>query len=467
MVSEPGFGEWLSKQRKILGLTQKELAREINIAVITLRKIEAEQRKPSITIAQLIARFLAIPADQYNAFLRFARGEWQSLPALQSESVPWDSTGLPSPKNIPVHHTRLVGRDYEANTLLRQFENENARLVTLIGPPGVGKSRLAIEVMHSFDQKFHDGAYYVDLATVDSHEQLERYMLQILGFSKPPSENPLHSIEVRIATKQIFMVIDNAERFIENVAPLIDQMIQACPNLKICVTTREALHIEGEVLLTVSPLEFPTSQKVDSTDFETLLQYPAVKLFIESARVFQPDFSFNLNNIKDIAELCEYLDGLPLAIELLASRMRVMTPHSLIPRLDQQFLLRSHEQHVVPAYHSTLQDAIDRSYDFLKLDEKLLFSYLSIFCEEFTLEMVESAFTVTPSHNVIADILSSLLDKSLIQETYPENGEPHFTMLNIIRQYAAERLKDFEQHEVAPAQFSLDIPSYSKAHLAG
>jgi predicted ATPase/DNA-binding XRE family transcriptional regulator len=462
MVYEPGFGEWLSKKRRTLGLTQKELAHQINIAAITLRKIEAEQRKPSVTIAQTMARALAIPADQYDSFIRFARGDWQSVPVVLSASIPLtDSTSGYAPL-LPFHRSGLVGREKEIDGILRTIADERVRLVTLIGPPGVGKSRLADEVAHRLNLQFPARVRYLDLAAVDDPGLLDEYLFQSVDLDRLDSPF-FYRPERQLAGKSIILVIDNAEHVAHLLAHRVDQLVQKSPGLQLLVTSREAFHIDGEVIFSISPLEYPHSHGVYSLDAETISQFSAVKLFVNCAQAVHPGFMVDLRNAHDIAAICDHLDGLPLALELFASRMRIMTPHALLSRLNSHFMLHSTLPRCLPVYHQTLQLAIDRSYSLLTLDEKLLFTYLSIFNGEFSLEMVESAFSATPPHNVIADLLLTLVAKSLIQVKFNQDGEPLFSMLTTIHNFATVHLRDFEQDDAAHIQFPLEVPGQSRA----
>jgi predicted ATPase/DNA-binding XRE family transcriptional regulator len=458
---ELSFGEWLSQRRKAFGLTQNELAEKIYCAVITLRKIEAGERRPSAQIAERIGQILGVPLSDQNAFLHFARGEWQSTPAL--EPVPYQWEILKPITQYPVHLNRnaFVGRSREIIEVSRYLTDTDAQLITLVGAPGVGKSRLSNEVIRKLGPEFPDGISAVSLADLSDPNVLQATLLQAIGMnttaelyhiSQPNSETP---------KKRMLLVLDNVEHLISFLGPLVYQLLRAFPDMKILATSREPLHIAGEVIYSLSPLELPDERQKRLMDVELIRQNSALKLFEECARTFQPDFAISSENVNEVTAICERLDGLPLAIEVVASRIRLMTPQSLLAHLTSQFMLQSTGPGYLPAYHKTLERAIDRSYTLLSLEEKRLFTYLSVFNGFFTLEMVETAFSATPPHNIIADLMSSLLEKSLIQPVSIKRGEPHFGLLNIIQQYAADHLKDFDQDAVARLHFPPVFPSYS------
>jgi predicted ATPase/transcriptional regulator with XRE-family HTH domain len=461
MVNDVSFGEWLSRRRKTFGLTQKELAIKINCAEITLRKIEAEQRRPSLQIAESIAQALDIPLDEQNTFLRFARGDWQAVPSGGTQSYPWNTPELSERVRVPVPLTPLIGREGELDTLKGDILSGNHQLITLVGSPGVGKSRLSFEVINSLKNDFPDGIFFVPLASIDRPDLLEPAILRSFEFNRTHAKSLRGWIKAGNANKRMLIILDNIELLIENARSVVYELLQSCPNLKILVTSRQALQIAGENIQSISALAYPSETDFQSLDFNTLSQFPAVKLFTEQVRMTMPNFSVDQANYTEIAELCRQLDGLPLAIELIAGRLQLMTLRSLLARLSNQFVLHTTATHGLPAHQKTLQQTIDRSYVLLSLEEKRLFTYLSVFTGTFTLETVEQSFSATSPHNALTDIMSSLLEKSLIQKTMDEQGESHFTLLNTIRRFAAEHLKDFNQGSIETIQYPLDFLRYS------
>lgn len=460
---ELSFGEWLSRRRKAFGLTQNDLAQKINCALVTVRKIEAEQRRPSVQIAEKISQILEIPSVEQSAFLRFARGDWRSNSTMEMIPSPWKSIAPSIPFQMPVPQTTLIGRETELNDVSGYLLDENTHLITLVGAPGVGKSRLSFEIIHRMSHVFPSGVSALTLTDFNEPDLLEAALLRAIGIDTFDDQFHIQEHKSEITTGQRLLVLDNVEHLVSVVGRLVYNLNQTCPNIKILATSREPLHVPGEVIYMLSPLELPARHHLRSTSVEVRRQSASLKLFEECARVYQPDFMINSGNIHEVTAICEHLDGLPLAIELLASRIHLMTPQSLLAHLSGQFVLQSAVPRYLPEYHKSLEQAIGRSYALLSLDEKRLFTYLSILNGSFSLEMVESAFSATPPHNIIADLISSLLEKSLIHRTIGRHGEPHFTMLRVIQQFAAEHLKDFDQDAVASFQFPPDYLRYSSS----
>lgn len=440
MIGQDSFGVWLSKRRKSLGLTQNQFARQANCATITLRKIEAEQRRPSVQIAKSFARILLIPKDEQDAFLRFARGNWQSVPEIDVKNFPWQSPGLFFRSHIPAALTTMIDREQEVSEVKEFIQDENIRLVTLIGPPGVGKTRLSHEVARQILPKFNDGVYYVALATLDLPNLLALTILQSLDFDDVHTQVPTERLKYKIADKEMLLVLDNVEHLIETTGILVHELLQACPNLKILITSREVLRVAGERVYPVPPLRIPSESQIPSLDIDTALQYGAVRLFAERARAVQPSFSLNLNNMQEIIAICTRLDGLPLAIELLAAHINLFSTHTLLSRLNHQYVLHTPGGRSLSPHQKTLYQAIDWSYSLLTPDEKWIFSYLSSFAGGFTLEAIERSFSDTPYPSEIADITASLVEKSLIQRTVDKYGKVRLYLLTIVQQFAAEQL---------------------------
>lgn len=456
MVYEVSFGEWLSRRRKSLGLTQVALAEKINCAVITLRKIEAEQRRPSLQIAGRIAQVLCVPSSEQKSFLRFARGEWLSTPPVEMVHIPWRTTGTAPWSRPIVPHTSFVGRSKEISELSQIVVKPAVRLVTIVGAPGVGKSRLADELCRRMALHFPGGVFSISLATHADTAEIESALLQAIKSDQNLQGSLPQSLANEIASKRILLVLDDLEHIIQNARQVVYHLIQSYPNIKILAASRAPLHVAGELLFRLSPLDLPDEYQVHSLDLEVLSRVASLELFSACARVFQPGFNINPENVKEVVAICEQLDGLPLAIELVAPRLRLLSPQSLLVHLSSQFVLQSSAPDYLPENHATLQKAVDRSYALLTVDEKRLFTYLSIFPGSFTLGMVEAAFSATPPHNVIADLVVSLLDKSLVHQLTSAQKEPQFTLLKVIRLYAAEHLKDFNQDAVA----SWQIPTF-------
>ena len=359
--------------------------------------------------------------------------------------------------------------------------------MTVIGPPGIGKTRLAIETAPSLLSNFPDGVYFVALAPLDRFSNPASTIAQVLGYVEAKGLPIKDQLVQGIAGQSLLLVLDNCEHLLEELAPLAFDLLSACPQLNILATSREALKVPGEWLFSLSTLPFPQEGALIERDatgmvatgipsagsttagFEDIRKFHALTLFSERARAVRPEFSINPGNLQDIASICRKLDGLPLAIELLAARMRFMSPQALLERLtDQQdrhsdlldrssvqYLLSADGRRAVPERQKTLGQAIGWSYDFLDSTEQRLFSSLSVFNGGFSLEAAEAIFSTWFPGNSVSDLVTSLADKSLVQETFDARGDVRFGMLETIRQFAATKL--FERG---------DQPAVRDQHLA-
>ena len=316
------------------------------------------------------------------------------------------------------------------------------RLVTLIGPPGMGKTRLSIEAARQSLSDFPDGVFFVRLALLEDPSMIASRTIQALGYVESGKLPAAQQLMRGIGDKQMLIVLDNCEHLIEEVADFASGLLSACSRLKILATSRESLRIPGEWLYALRPLEFP--KKELSADLESVLQYSALKLFVERARAVRPGFVLDAENAQTVVKICTHLDGLPLAIELIAAQMRLYSPQSLLERLNDQFVLSAPGMRMDSSHHASLNHAIDWSYSSLMADEQKLFACLSVFSGGFGLPAVETIFSrLFPSQSVSA-LVTSLLDKSLLQRIPAETGEPRFGILVTIRQFALERLRSFK-----------------------
>jgi predicted ATPase/transcriptional regulator with XRE-family HTH domain len=444
---EASFGEWLKRQRKAAGLTQEQLAQQLSCSTITLRKIEAEERRPSSQIVERLAEIFNIPSNEQTAFLRFARGDWKSMPSAESEEAPWRLSSVAPRSNLPVSLTSLIGREQEIAGVREYLANPSTRLVTLIGPPGIGKTSLSLEVARKSIHDFADGIFFVPLASLDDPNLIALTIIQVLGFVETKHHQAIEQLKNGIRDKRMLLVMDNLEHIIEDTAPIVSQLLVSCPLLKILATSREALRVPGEWLYPVPTLAVPT--ETSSVDLEKALQFSALTLFVERARAVQPDFALNADNIKDVVNICNQLDGLPLAIELIAARIRLMSPQFLLSRLSSQFVLSADGMRAVSARQKTLQNAIGWSYRLLSEEEQKLFMRLSVFSSGFTLEAAEAIFSRTVTKRSISNLITSLLDKSLLQRVSNDWGGPRFTMLVTIQQFALDRLRHIDDETEA------------------
>ena len=255
---------------------------------------------------------------------------------------------------------------------------------------------------------------------------------------------------------------------IEDVASLASSLLSGCSRLKILATSRESLHVPGEWLYPIPPFEIPAEDS--SADVELAANFPALTLFAERARAVRPNFALDAENFKAISAICRQVDGLPLAIELIAARMRLITPQALLERLHDQFILSADGMRAVPTRQKSLNNAINWSYQLLSAEEQKLFAYLSVFSGAFTLEAAETIFLQAFGDQNISALILSLLDKSLVQRTGDTSGEPQYAMLATIREFAGQRLREVDRQTEARdwhLAYFLDLAAQADRELRG
>jgi len=628
------FGYWLRLKRKALDLTREELAERVGYSAATIRKIEEEERHPSKQVVERLAEIFNIPLEERSAFLRFARGDWQSAPTTKDEDSPWrvsqlgesgnssqtksflatflftdiegssklwedepekmnaalhrhhqilqkaissqggtvfqivgdafcaafptvksalsaavrtqqelhrEPWNLPFPvrvrmgihtgeaeqtstggyasnptlnrvarilsaahggqvlvslatrdlvkdslpagtelrdmgehclknlmyperlfqlniaglssnfpplntlthrHNLPVQVTSFIAREAEIALVHEYLLNDDIRLVTLMGPPGIGKTRLSIEAARAALQDFPDGVFFVALAPLDDQTRIASTITQALGYVEARNISATEQLKEGIGDKNLLLVLDNCEHLIDAVASLISGLLSACPRLKIVATSRESMRIPGEWLYTIPAFDLSTEST--SLNVESASNYPALTLFAERARAVRSDFSLNPGNIETVAAICARLDGLPLVIELIAARMRLMTPQTLLERLSGQFVLTADGMRAASERQKTLHNAINWSYQLLPPEEQKLFAYLSVFSGSFTLEAVEAMLSQKVTEKPLPTLIALLLDKSLLKldSNLEESDEARYTMLVTIQAFARECLRE-------------------------
>src|ERR1700691_5495671 len=348
----------------------------------------------------------------------------------------------PRPTNIPVQRTRFVGREKEVAAAKELLLRPDVRLLTVTGPGGIGKTRLAVEVAGGLVEDFPGGAHFVPLSPVSDPALMASAILQTLGIREVRGQSPLEILK-RNLTESLraptLLVLDNFEHLMP-ATPAVAELLATAPHLKILVTSRAALHVYGEHEFPVPPLALPDSKSLPS--LEALSKCPAVALFVQRAGAAKPDFELNAENAQTVAEICARLDGLPLAIELAAARVKVLSLSAMQTRLASRLQLLTGGARDLPQRQQTLRAAFDWSYDLLSAAEQKLFRRLSVFVGGCTLEGAEAVCDTKGDLDLdLLDGMASLVDKSLAQEVEPVNGESRFGMLETIREYALEKLE--------------------------
>ncbi len=429
MTAETSFGQWLRQRRKALDLTREQLAQRVSCAVVTITKLEAGERRPSRQIAELLAEHLNIPTDQRPAFVSFARGE------ATDSATPWGTPFHPL-TNLSPQLTALIGREADVTAIRKRLLQSESRLLTLVGPPGVGKTRLALQVAADVLDAFVDGVFVVALAPISDATLLPATIASTLGVQESGQQTPLERLKLYLRDRHMLLVLDNFEQILP-AAPLLAELLTVCPSLKILVTSRAPLRIRPERQFPVSPLALPDLEHLP--DVQTVSGYASITLFLERAQAVKPDFALTQESAPTVAALCTRLDGLPLAIELISARIKLLPPLALLERLYGRLMLQSDGLRDIEPRHRTLNNAIEWSYHLLNAEEQTLFRRLGVFVGGWTLDTAEAVCLDTLRVNIL-DGLASLLDKNLIKQEAMSEGEPRFGMLETIREYALERL---------------------------
>lgn len=350
--------------------------------------------------------------------------------------------------HLPVQLTSFIGRERELAEVRRLLST--ARLVTLTGAGGCGKTRLAIQIANTVNEAFEDGVWLVDLAPLREPALVPQLVAQTLGLRPAPNQPLLEAMLSFVRPRKLLLILDNCEHLSQACAQLTQQLLPRSPELRILATSREPLAIAGERIYPLSGLAWPSfdsetaHDRQNSLDPEDFLQYNAVRLFAERARAVSPDFTLTLENASAIAEICRRLDGLPLAIELASARANVLTAEQIAARLDDLFaLLTSGQRTGLDPRHYTLRAAIDWSYALLASEEQLLLRRLAVFeagCTLDTAEAVCSGDGVATGRTL--DLLSSLVAKSLVIAETMGRAQARYRLLETIREYALEKLDE-------------------------
>jgi predicted ATPase/DNA-binding XRE family transcriptional regulator len=459
MTAQTSFGQWLKQRRKSLDLTREDLAQRMGCAAVTLNKIEADERRPSKQMAELFAEHLNIPSDERPAFVRFARAE------AGEDAASWGTPFHP-PTNLPTQPTLLIGRDAEVVALHKRLLRDESRLLTLTGPPGIGKTRLALAVAAELLDDFADGVFVVHLAPISDVTLVLTTIASTLGVPEGGPQTSLERLKVFLRDKHMLLLLDNFEQILAT-APQIADLLAHCYQLKILVTSRAPLRIRQERQIPISPLDVPDLARLP--DVETVTNYSAVTLFVERAQAVMPDFSVTQENAPTVAALCTRLDGLPLAIELISARVKLLSPSALLERLSGRLILQSDGLRDLEPRHRTLNAAIDWSYQLLSTEEQTLFRRLGVFVGGSTLDAAE-VICLEKLELRILDGTASLLDKNLVKQDMRTEGEPRFRMLETIREYVLEQLTasgELEALRQRHTDYFLMLAEGAEAHAFG
>ncbi len=468
MINPQSFGQWLRRRRRSLDMTQAELASRVGCSPITIRKMEADELRPSKQMAERLAHVLGVASEDHTSFVKLARDGGDAEPPSLSVLTLRRPPQQPAHHNLPSQVTPLLGRDNEVAAIQHLLRRPDVRLVTLTGAGGIGKTRLGLEIATQLLDAFDHGVTFVNLAPISDPTLVASTLAQTLDVREQGDRPILATLKDYLRDKEILLLLDNFEQVVA-AAPAVAELLAGSPKAKVLATSRQPLHVRGEHEFPVPPLATPDPRQTALV--EGLSAYPAVELFVQRAGSVQPSFALTSANASTVAEICHRLDGLPLAIELAAARVKVFSPPALLQRLDSRLETLTVGPRDAPERQQTLRAAIGWSYDLLTDAEEALFRRLGVFVGGFTLEAAEAV--CDPDGDLrpgVAESVGSLLDKSLLQPWRSAASESRFGMLETIREYALEQLAAHGETEAigrAHAHYFLALAETAEPELPG
>jgi len=447
MDSPVFFGDWVKRRRKALDLTQEELAQRAGCSKFALRKIESGERKPSRQLAELLAESLEISSEEKETFVKIARGtlnlERMQSPLLGSSFASLSDIQPASVSNrIPLQSTPLLGRDSELAAMERLFNNPQCRLLTLTGIGGIGKTHLAIEFVTRQQPMFPAGVFYIPLAPINSSDAIIPAMADVFEFVFSGPNDPKEQLINYIAsqsTQPTLLVLDNLEHLLVQsmageklgVVELVSEFLQRLPDVKILATSRERLNLQGEWTYELHGLAIPPQEYSGRLE-----DYSAVALFLQIAVRAKADFEMTETEQPAVIQICRLLDGTPLAIELAAAWVEMLSCQEIAQEINSNIDFLTTNMRDIPERHRSLRASFDHSWKLLSDQERNVLSRLSIFRSGFDRDAAEQiAGASLPT-------LASLVTKSLVRRT--ENGR--YDLHEVIRQYASDHLEADQSH---------------------
>jgi predicted ATPase/transcriptional regulator with XRE-family HTH domain len=451
------FGEWLKRRRQELDLTQVQLAKRACCTVFTIRKIEVGERRPSRQLAGLLAQSLEIPAEDQETFFKVARGELslERLPSpARTPSREFEPPAGPASVhgNLPRALTPFIGREPELEALHRLIRDPGCSLLTILGPGGIGKTRLAIEIAARQRELFPDGAWFVPLAPLTSSEYLVPAIADALRFRFQDPTTPLEQLLNYLQGKNALLVLDNSEHLLDGV-DVFTEILKHCPGVKLLVTSRERLNLLSEWVFEIHGLPVPRPDQAEQ--FE---EYSSTALFLQSARRVQAGYEVQEEDRQWVARICQVMEGLPLGIELAAAWVGILSCAEIAREIERNLDFLEAPLRDMPERQRSLRATLDHSWNLLDSEEKAVLSRLSVFRGSFHREAAEEICGAGLT------TLSSLKDKSLLRRA--DGG--FYDLHELIRQYAALRLaedvsEDYQVKDRHAHYFAKRLSEWEKA----
>ena len=423
------FSALLKRLRTRAGISQQTLAGRALISVQAVSALERGYRKaPYRDTLDRIANALALNAEVRSAFERAAER------ARASRRL--DAASIAPEHNLPRQLTSFLGRDEVVAEIVAM--TEIAPIVSVVGTGGAGKTRTAVAVGTNVLERFPQGVWFVDLAPLLAGQRVTDTIAGVLSVNEVPDRPLLDTLVAAIGQKRLLLILDNCEHVMLGVRSAASTILLSCPNVRILVTSREPLGISGERIYRIPPLAVPPVSVIDA---EEALGYGAIALFVDRALAADPGFTVTIENVMPLVAICRRLDGLPLAIELAAARVMVLSPAQLAERLDRAFSVLNTGKESAPTRHQTMRAAIDWSYTLLSAQARLLFDRLSLFSGGLTLDAAtEVCSDARIDSGDILDVLSSLVGRSLVTVDF-SHGDARYHLLEVTRQYGLEMLE--------------------------